>query len=204
MFWLCDALCQRIIQSDAFLTVWSLLLLLCCHHFLFLCSLSLSLPAAIVFCHSFRFTIGSSSLSHSLFAFLCLSECKEGIRQWPQYSRCTPAVPAGTAEMAVLMLWPAAPGYTWREEITGGWSAQAKESADLDPVCAFGLCDPECLIYADVLGARSCCWSMWGFLGCTESGLKKRTYSGSGSSLGANAHTDSEDLVWWVSVFPVT
>lgn len=139
MSWLCDALCQRIIQSDAFLTVWSLLLLLCCHHFLFLCSLSLSLPAAIVFCHSFRFTIGSSSLSHSLFAFLCLSECKEGIRQWPQYSRCTPAVPAGTAEMAVLMLWPAAPGYTWREEITGGWSAQAKESADLDPVCAFGL-----------------------------------------------------------------
>lgn len=103
----------------------------------YFCALSPSLPAAIVFCLSFRFTIGSFSLAHSLFAFLCLSECKEGIRQWPQYSRCTPAVRAGTAEMAVPVLWPAAPGYTWRGEITGGWSAQSNESADHDPVCSF-------------------------------------------------------------------
>lgn len=105
--------------------MWSPQLPLCCHQFLFPCPL----PASPC-----RYCILSFSLFHNWILFsrsftLCLSVsvpgCTEGIRQWQQYSCCSPAVQTGTAEMAVPMLWPAAaPGYTWREEITGGRSTQ--------------------------------------------------------------------------------
>lgn len=97
-------------------------------------ALSLSLPVPIVFCLSLFHNWIPFSRSFTLCLSVSVPECTEGIRQWQQYSRCSPAVQTGTTEMAVPVLCPAAAaaaaGYTWREEITGSWSARPNEPAE--------------------------------------------------------------------------
>lgn len=105
--WLCGPLRSRIIQvcSPPLLSPISISELSPCLS-LPLLYLSLSVPQMDPFL----------SLIHSLPLRPRPPECTEGIRQRQQYSRCTPAVQAGTTATAAPVLWPAAAGYTWREE----------------------------------------------------------------------------------------
>lgn len=87
MSWLCDTWCCRIVQADA--PSPSLQLLLSCHQFPFPSPLAVSPCRHCILFSSFS-QLDPSLFPHWLFAFsVSLPEGTEGIRQWPQYSRCT-------------------------------------------------------------------------------------------------------------------
>lgn len=112
MSWLCDASCQRQLQAKtSFNTVTTVFYL------------SLSSLAVSPCCYCLAFTIGSFSPVQPL--ILCFSnsvpESTEGIRQWPRYSRHSPAVQAVTAETAAPMCGGLPPPTPPPGTPEGGW-----------------------------------------------------------------------------------